>query len=114
MNRIFTIVATLSLFALLGTTSLYAVGWSGSRWVQLDIPVDFHIGDQAFPAGQYALDRVEDEPRLVQIRSADGRRSAFTFVILAADQQTAHVVLSYNGESYDLSSYARGVASLRP
>ena len=106
MKRIFTIFATLSLFALLGATSLDASNWFGSRWVQLDIPVDFHIGDQAFPAGQYKLDRVQDEPRLVQIQSADGKRSAFAFVTPASAKGT-HVVFTYNGESYDLSSYAR-------
>ena len=114
MNRMFTIFATLSLFALLGATSLDASIFALTRWVELDIPVDFHIGDQAFPAGQYKLDRVNDEPRLVQIRSADGKRSAFAFVTPASDEKRAHVVFSYNGESYELSSYARGVASQRP
>ena len=114
MNRIFTIFATLSLFALLGATSLDASVWRVNGSVRLDIPVDFHIGDQAFPAGQYKLDRVRDEPRLVQIRSADGKRNVFAFVTPTSEDKTAHVVFSYNGESYDLSSYARGVAGLRP
>ncbi len=107
MKRIFTVFATLSLFAFLGATSLDASIWFGTRSVQLDIPVDFHIGDQAFPAGQYKLDRVQGEPRLVQIWSADGKRSAFAFVTPASDAKGTHVVFSYNGESYDLSSYAR-------
>ena len=110
MNRIFTIVATLSLFATLGATSLHAGAWNASRSIQLEIPVDFQISGEAFSAGQYTLGPVSDAaPNLLVIRSADGRQSAFTFARLASDHERPNVVFSYNGESYDLVSYSRGI-----
>ncbi len=57
MNRVFTILATLSLVFLMGASSLYAQ----SRSLRVNVPFDFVIGDETFPAGDYTLVRVLDQ-----------------------------------------------------
>ncbi len=56
MNRVFTILATLSVVALMGAGSLYAQ----SEHLRVNVPFDFDLGGQTFPAGDYTVVRVLD------------------------------------------------------
>ena len=70
MNRVFAIFATLSLLILMGAGSLYAQ----SDNLRVNVPFDFILAGETFPAGDYTLVRVLDHNnRLFRIQGRDNR-----------------------------------------
>ena len=76
-----------------------------STRLQANVPFDFIAGNQALPAGQYALDQ-GPAPGIVMIRSADGKSGAFVLTY-AAFSAVAHdkpsLVFHRYGSTYYLS-----------
>ena len=102
MNRVFTILATLSLVALMGAGSLYAQ----SEHLRVNVPFDFDLGGQTFPAGDYTVVRVLDHNnRLFRIQGRETDQWAFIYadVINAGPTEKSRAVFRLNGETFELT-----------
>ncbi len=54
MTRLITVLGSLSLAFFLATGSLYA-SFSNTQKLRVNVPFDFYVGHQTFPAGEYRL-----------------------------------------------------------
>ena len=105
MNRVFTILTTLSLLVALGSTSLYA----HPNKLTLDIPFDFTVGTQILPAGEYTVMPITGLAAniVLQIQSADDREVAAFLTMLVEDAkhryEKGRLVFTRYGNDYFLS-----------
>ncbi len=115
MNRIFTIFATLSLVMLMGAGSLYAQ----SRYLRVNVPFDFVLAGETFPAGNYTLVRVLDHNnRLFRIQGRETDQWAFIYAdpISSRPAEASRPMFRLNGEETLLTrfSFRRTNKSLVP
>ena len=97
MTRLTTILGSLSLVFFLATGSLYADSafFSSAEGLRINVPFDFYVGHQTFPAGEYRLVPVDTRTGLYRIYSSNGgKQSAYfdtTFVQTADDTKSTAV-----------------------
>ena len=105
MNRVFTILATLSLVILMGAGSLYAQ----SRYLRVNVPFDFVLADQTFPAGDYTLVRVLDHNnRLYRIQGRKTDQWAFIYanLVVHTGRNETRAVFRLEGHQYRLAEFS--------
>jgi len=91
-----------ALFLAVGTASLSADSF---YHVRANIPFDFMVGSEAFPAGVYSIARVGNDVSALVLRSSDGRESA-AFLTIGTYSLKAHeeasLVFNRYGDQYFL------------
>src|SRR5437016_12975198 len=70
--RVFTVVATMAAVALL---SIPTVVQAQSGRMKVNVPFEFYIGDQKFPAGLYEMWRSHNDASVVQVSDRNGHNS---------------------------------------
>ncbi len=109
MNRVFTILATLSLVILMGAGSLYAQ----SDKLKVNVPFDFVVAGETFPAGDYTLVRIWDNSHLYRIQGRNTDQVAIIFAVPVPTNkrpnEKSRAVFRLNGQQYELAEfYFRG------
>jgi len=107
------IVLTLTVLALLASTTLTPVHAGLSRSVVANIPFDFTIGKKLLPAGKYSVSQVfQSSDRALSIRNENGKGNAMFLVnsaysVKAASADKSKLVFRRYGERYYLAQIWR-------
>ena len=104
MNRVFTILATLSLVLLMGSGPLY----SQTDNLRVDVPFDFVLGGRTFPAGEYIMVRVLNHyNRLFRIQGRDTANWAFVATTISpGPNNKPSVIFRLDGQQYTLTEFS--------
>ncbi len=107
MNRVFTILATLSLVILMGASSLYA---QRTDKVKIDVPFDFVVAGETFSAGDYKLVRISDNSQLYRIQGRNTDQVAIIYAIPVPTNkrpnEKSRAVFRLNGQQYQLAEFS--------
>ncbi len=105
MNRVFTILATLSLVILMGASSLYAK----TDKLKIDVPFDFVVAGETFPAGDYKLVRISDNSQLYRIQGRNTDQGAVIYALPVptnkGNNEKSRAVFRLNGQQYQLDEF---------
>ena len=107
MTRLITVLGSLSLVFFLATGSLYA-SFSTTQKLRVDVPFDFYVGHQTFPAGEYRLVPAGGDG-LYLIYSNDGKHSAYLdtiFVQTCNVSSKSRAVFKKNGRHNVFSEFS--------
>jgi hypothetical protein len=79
-----------------------------------DIPFDFHVGGERFPAGEYTIRCLNPSSKVLQLRKTDGETSVMlhTNSIVGRMNQKSRLVFSRYGNQYYFSQAWLGSESL--
>ncbi len=91
--RVFTVVATLAAVALL---SIPAVVQAQSGGMKVNVPFEFYIGNQKFPAGLYAVWRNHNDASVVQVSDRNGHNSIIVTIPITSRLENAAGQLVFN------------------
>jgi hypothetical protein len=109
VNRLAMLALVVGL-ALVSTVAT-AKGQLSSHLITADIPFDFIVADQTFPAGTYTVSRGSDNGKVLKIRSLDGRSSAVRLsnsIVDSRDKGYVRMVFHRYGEQYFLAEVWSG------
>jgi hypothetical protein len=101
------IFATLSLFIVLTCVSAYG---RAPYQIQVNVPFDFIVGDQTFPAGDYIIENYGFYTQALVIRSQDNRTATTVLsmpVRVSSAQAATKLVFHRNGDRYFLTQVWR-------
>jgi len=100
--RISKIVAALAAVALL---SIPTVVQAQSGGMKVNVPFEFYIGDQKFPAGLYAVWRNHNNASVVQVSDRNGHNSIIVTIPITSRLENAAGQLVFNryGDNHFLS-----------
>jgi hypothetical protein len=102
-KRAIPILSTLSLFASLLVSAIYARSDGSMR---VDVPFSFVVGSKTLPPGQYAVSQTRSDS-VIQLRSEDGRDTVFTPITIPIrsrmEQHRAELQFHRYGDAYFLS-----------
>ena len=104
MNRVFTILATLSLVILMGASSLYAK----TDKLKIDVPFDFVVAGETFPAGDYSLVRISDNSQLYRIQGRNTDQGAVIYALPVRNKgqnEKSRAVFRLKGQQYQLAEF---------
>ena len=111
MTRLITVFGSLSLVFFLATGSLYADVSSSfstsARGLIVDVPFDFYVGHETFPAGEYRLVPAAEGTDLYLIYNRNGNQSAYfdTTFVQTADDSKSVAVFKKNGRHNVLTEF---------
>ncbi len=108
MTRLITVLGGLSLVFFLATGSLYA-SFSNTQKLRVDVPFDFYVGHQTFPAGEYRLVPAGlAGDGLYLIYSNDGKHSAYldTTFVQTGNVSKSRAVFKKNGRHNVFSEFS--------
>ncbi len=98
MTRLITVLGSLSLVFFLATGSLYgdvpSSFFASAEGLRVNVPFEFYVGHQTFPAGEYRLVPALDGTGLYRIYSRKGNHSAYlatTFAQAVNDSESGAV-----------------------
>ena len=108
MTRLTTVLGSLSLVFFLATGSLYA-SFSSTQKLRVNVPFDFYVGHQTFPAGEYQLVPAGlAGDGFYLIYSNDGKHSAYlsTTFVETVNVSKSSVVFKKNGRYNVFSEFS--------
>jgi hypothetical protein len=100
------IKAFVLLSLLLSLSAIYVYARGNTLIRKVEIPFDFSVRDETFPAGAYSVTRVNQDKSILQISSEDGRRMVriSTYLVQAKEApKSAKLIFRRYGETYFLS-----------
>ena len=111
MTRLITVLGSLSLVFFLATGSLYAsFSHASPQKLRVNVPFDFYVGHQTFPAGEYRLVPAGIKgDGMYRIYSNDSKHSVYLYTTLVQTvnvSSKSHVAFKKNGGHNVLSEFS--------
>ena len=108
-TRVLTIVGVVGAVALLGIPTAVQAQLGGMR---ANIPFDFYIGSQNFPAGQYTLQRTQNDSWVVRVSDLNGHNMVTMTIPITSHSKNLDPELIFNRYgSYNFLSEVRWLGS---